>query len=367
MSQYISIIVWLIVIYFISQTMNVYTYENVFGKEKKRMKIGFALFTVLPLIWWSATRDQWFFDTNAYVQSFDAMPDSLNELASYLNSVDKDKGFFALSILIKTMIGNHWKVYFGILATIQLVALAMVFRKYSENYIMAIFLFVTTTDYLSWMHNGIRQFTAVALIFAATELMLKKKYVPLIAVILFASTIHGSALLMIPIVFVVQGKPWNKKTILAILAFILAIIFVDNFTNLLDSLLSDTQYTNVVSDWQTSGDDGTNPIRVLVYSIPTIFSVIGYYYIKAADDPVINLACNMGILSTMLYCLSTVTSGIFIGRLPIYCSMYATGILLPWELDHMFTESSSKILKLLLTLGFAAFYYYQVHFTWGLI
>ena len=30
-------------------------------------------------------------------------------------------------------------------------------------------MFVAITDYISWMQNGIRQFTAVALIFAATE------------------------------------------------------------------------------------------------------------------------------------------------------------------------------------------------------
>jgi len=197
--------------------------------------------------------------------------------------------------------------------------------------------------------------------------MLKKKYVPLIAVILLASTIHGSALLMIPIVFVVQGRPWNYRTMLAIFAFALAIVFVENFTDLLDTVLVDTQYTNVVSDWEAWNDDGTNPIRVFVYSIPTILSLVGYRYIKAANDPVIDLACNMGILSTLLYCLSAVTSGIFIGRLPIFCSMYATGILLPWELDNMFTIESSRIMKLGTVMGFVAFYYYQVHFTWGIL
>lgn len=367
MSQYILVMVWLAVICLISQTINVYKSEYVLGKKEIRVQTFFAILAVIPLVWWTATRSQWFFDTSVYMKNFESMPSSLSGVSSYMQTVNKDEGFSILSILIKTVVGNSTVAYFFVLATIQLVILALVFRKYSSNFIMALFLFVATTDYLSWMHNGIRQFTAVVLIFAATELMLRKKYVPLIAVILLASTIHGSALLMLPIIFVVQGRPWNKKTMLAIFAFALAIVFVDSFTDLLDTLLADTQYTNVVSDWQTGGDDGTNPIRVLVYSIPTILSLIGFRYIKEANDPVIDLACNMGILSTMLYCLSAATSGIFIGRLPIYCSMYATGILLPWELDNMFTKESARIMKLLMIVAFVVFYYYQIHFTWGLI
>ena len=288
-------------------------------------------------------------------------------MPTFLSEIQKDKGFFVLGFILKAIVGNNVTVYFFVLAAIQILCVAMVFRKYSSNFIMALFLFIATTDYFSWMHNGIRQFTAVALIFAATELMLKKKYMLVIIVILLASTIHGSALLMIPIFLVAQGKPWNKKTVLAIVIFALAIAFVDRFTGALDILLEETQYTNVVSDWEMWGDDGTNPLRVLVYAIPTLLSLIGLRYIKAANDPVIDFACNMGVLSTLLYCLSAVTSGIFIGRLPIYCSMYALGILLPWELDNMFTKESARIMKILTVAGFLLFYYFQMRFAWGLL
>lgn len=39
----------------------------------------------------------------------------------------------------------------------------------------------------------------------------EKKYVALIVIILLATTVHSSAFIMLPIIFVVQGKPWNKK------------------------------------------------------------------------------------------------------------------------------------------------------------
>ena len=367
MNQYILVMLWMVIIYIISKTVNVYQEEYVCGKKEVRVTWGFAIFCVMPLIWWTATRTRWFGDTDFYINAYEALPSTFGEIPEHIKNVEKDKGFSVLSILIKMVIGNNATFYLGILASIHIGALVVVFRKYSSNYIMALFLFVAATDYISWMHNGIRQFIAVVLIFAATGLILKKKYVPLIAIIFLASTIHGSAILMLPIVFIVQGKAWNKKTMIAICAFVLAIVFVDKFTNLLGEVLVDTQNTNVVSDWQGGGDDGTNPIRVFIYSIPTLLSLIGYPFIKAEKNPVINLACNMAIISTMLYCLSAVTSGIFIGRLPIYCSMYATGILLPWEVENMFKQESTRIIKILMLGCFTGFYYYQMHFGWGLI
>ena len=90
-------------------------------------------------------------------------------------------------------------------------------------------------------------------------------------------------------VLIAQGKAWNKKTIIFIIAIIIIISFVGNFTNILDSMLEETQYKNVVLDWQESQDDGTNIFRVLVYAVPSILSLVGLRYIKEADNPLINL------------------------------------------------------------------------------
>ena len=103
------------------------------------------------------------------------------------------------------------------------------------------------------------------------------------------------------------------------------------FTETLDVMLADTQYKNVVSDWTSWQDDGTNPLRVLVYSVPTILSLFCRKKIIKEGGRVIQVACNMSIMSSALYLISMVTSGIFMGRLPIYCSLYANGILLPWD------------------------------------
>ena len=214
-------------------------------------------------------------DSYAYKTMFRNLPNTISGLLNYIPSVTKDKGFSALSGIIKCIFGSNDVVYFCVLASIQAIILVTIYRKYSTNYLLSIFLFIASTDYLSWMFNGVRQFAAVTIIFASTKFMLEKKWVPTILMILLASTMHQSALVMIPIVIIVQGKAWNKRTILFLSAALVAVTFVNQFTSILDNMMQETQYANMVNDWTLWGDDGTNVFRVLVYSVPTILSLIG--------------------------------------------------------------------------------------------
>lgn len=341
--------------------------ELVLGKTEKRWGLFPALVLILPYIIWAGFRDNSFGDTWSYQETFRECISSFSEIGSYLTDITKDKGFYFLMAVEKSILGDSEELYFLILAAFQLLIVMWMCRKYSEDYWFSIFLFVSSTDYLSWTFNGIRQFTAVVMIYAATPFILKKKYIPSILIILLASTIHQSALLMIPVIFIIQGKAWNKKTVLCILLSLLALLFVDQFTNIMDSMLAETQYVNVVSDYQSWNDDGTNPLRVLVYSIPMILSLMGLKYIREENNPVINLSVGASVITCGIYIVSMVTSGVFLGRLPIYMSLWSQCILLPWEIDHMFTVKSARIVKMIAILCYCVFFYYQMHSTWKLI
>lgn len=337
------------------------------GRYEERWSWIAVALLVLPYIIWAGFRGNSIGDTGAYRNAFRIMPDTLHGLPAYIETISKDTGFSMLSVFIKIIFGNSDVVYFLILAIIQIICLVIMFRKYSCDFWLSIFLFIASTEYIGWMHNGIRQFTAAALIYVATDLLIEKKYVPLVGVILLASTIHGSALLMIPIVFIIHGKAWNKRTVLCILACITVLFFVDQFTNALDQLVSDTQYTNVVSDWKSWSDDGTNPLRVLIFSIPMLLSIVGLRMIKQENNLMINIATNASIITTGLYLISMVTSGIFMGRLPIYVSLYSMCILLPWEIKNLFTPNSSKLVEVIIVVFYIVFFYYQMHFGWGML
>lgn len=304
MSQYIFILVWIAAMFFLKSVMSGgYRVENILGKKEYRVSWGFAAFAFCPVVIMATFRGD-MGDSYAYKTMFRNLPNTISGLLNYIPSVTKDKGFSALSGIIKCIFGSNDVVYFCVLASIQAIILVTIYRKYSTNYLLSIFLFIASTDYLSWMFNGVRQFAAVTIIFASTKFMLEKKWVPTILMILLASTMHQSALVMIPIVIIVQGKAWNKRTILFLSAALVAVTFVNQFTSILDNMMQETQYANMVNDWTLWGDDGTNVFRVLVYSVPTILSLIGLKYIHYENDPVINFCANMSIVSTGLYIIS---------------------------------------------------------------
>lgn len=364
---YILILIWTAIIGILSLVSGngFYRMETVNGERVRRVTPFFAAVVVLPLVIWAGYRG-YVGDTGAYMRAFADMPSSFAGISSYIASVKKDQGFYFTSAVIKCIIGNRNTIYFIIVAAIQSFLLFKIYRKYSTSFAISFFLFIASTDYVSWIFNGMRQFVAVTITVSCFPWILQKKYIKAVIGILIASLFHQSALLVLPFIFIVQGKAWNKKTIFFILVIVMSVAFVDRFTNILDNILVETQYKNVVTDWEQFQDDGTNILRVLVYSVPAILSAIGIKYVQKANDPVINICTNMSIAASGLYVISMFTSGIFIGRLPIYFSVY-NYILLPWLVKNVFTKRSTQIVNLAMVGAYLVFYYYQMHFTWNML
>ncbi len=357
---YILILIWVGVIAALAVMASewVYRTELVNGEKVRRITPLFAVIAVLPLVVWAGFRGN-VGDTRAYMGAFADMPSSLSGISEYMAGQEKDRGFYFASAVIKCIVGDRDTIYFIIVAMIQCFLLFKLYRKYSSSFVVSFFLFIASTDYISWIFNGMRQFVAVTITLACFPWILEKKYVKAIIGILIASLFHQSALLVLPFVFIVQGKAWNKKTLLFIIVVIAAVMFADRFTNILDTMLAETQYKNVVTDWESWKDDGTNILRVMVYSIPAILSLFGIRYIREADDSAINICSNMSIAAAGLYVVSMFTSGIFIGRLPIYFSLYSY-ILLPWEINRIFTKRSAQLIYIVMTVAYLGFYLYSL-------
>ncbi len=347
----LQFIIWLFLGGMVISYLTKRQHVRILGKKRERWSLFAAILLVVPLIYWCATRSIWIGDTSGYYDKFNAAPTSIGEISDYANSFSKDNTFYAFSALIKCILGSDSQIYFAVIACIQLLTLAVIYRKYSRNYWLSIFLFVASTDYTAWMFNGMRQFLAAAISFAAAGLVFRKKYLPAMLVIYFASLFHQSALLLLPVIFLVQGEAWNRKTNLVLVFAMVCVLFVGEFTSFLDGAMADTQYKNVVSDFTNSEDDGTNALRVLVYAVPTILAFVYRRKVQEADNSMINVCVNMSIVSTGVYIVSMFTSGIFLGRLPIYMSLY-NYILLPWEIRHFF----KKDMRMFMTVALIGFY-----------
>ena len=363
--KYILILVWVGFAALLSTQRQYKQIESIDDREQVRYKKSFALIVFLPIILWAAFRSRYgYVDTSAYIYQYNSWPSTLSGLIAYIPRVEKDVGFTIFGGTIKLIFGSGFRPFLVIIAFIQGCIVLEFFRKYSSNYIISVFLFVAAGEYLAWMMNGIRQFLAVVFILAAFPLLQKKRFIPFILVVLFASTFHQSALIMIPIAFIVHGKPWGKLTLLYILAVIVIVLATDRFTDLLDTMLAETQYAANIDEIRKQ--QGVTVPRVLVYSVPAIIAFLGRKRLEACGDELINICINMSILSAAMYVVGMVTSGIMFGRLPIYVSLFSY-ILLPYEIDAVFTRRSARDVKIAMVIFYLAYYYYMIHFAYGRI
>ena len=354
MNELNFIFVWLAGFYVLTNLTDVTVVENVNGKRVRRWNVWMAVLVFLP-IFLIACLGTPRSDTWLYISGFENLPTDWGEIINNLKSAESGQGFILFEFLIKCSFGESVEAFRIAIALLHSIPIILVYRKYSESYLMTMFLFVSGAFHIGWMMNGMRQFIAVTIIFAATPLLLQKKYCHLLIFILIASMFHITALLMIPVVFIVQGKAWNEKTIFYIVMALLAMYVFDTYTGVMDFMLEGTEFEGAVQQWQALGDDGTNPIRVLVNTIPMLLAFLGKQHIRQENDPVLNICVNMSVITTGLYLISMVTSGIMVGRLPIYTNLYNL-ILLPNLIPKMFTKNSERVVKLLM-VGFYMMYY----------
>lgn len=302
-------------------------------------------------------------DTTAYIKMFDNYPLFQNAHDVIFDSSARETGFRLFSILIKTFISDNYNVWLSIIALISGICVMIPLYKYSCNFGVSAFLFMASCQF-TWMFNGMRQFLVAAIMFSCTGLILKNKTLLYILIVCILSTIHQSALILIPMYFIAQGEPWNKRTMLFIGCIVLAMIFTTKFTNLLTDVVEQTDYATSVNEFKAT-DDGTSIIRILVESIPIILAFIYREKIKDKLTPIIKLSINMSLIASGFYIISKiVNSGILLGRLPIYFSIYNL-ILLPWLLNNIFEKKEKNLIYYIMIICYFLFFYYQMVVTWG--
>lgn len=322
--------------------------SNSKGRRQKASKLAVIL-TFGYIIFWTGMRNS-FVDTAAYITKFSQA--QWSDLYFLEVSFDSGWGFDFLMIIFKTFISKNYHVWLMSLAIISGGCIAVTFWKYSINYYYTLFMFLAMTTF-TWMMNGVRQFLAVTIIFACTPLLEKKKWLPYCLVVLLCTTIHASCIIMIPIYFVIQGKPWTKKTLIVIAGVCVVIVFASEFTSIMDSMLEETKWATMSEDY--INDDGVNPLRVLVFSVPAVMAFIGKRKLKS-EEQYIDIFTNMSIFTVVLYAIGMVTNGIMVGRLPMYIQMYGY-ILLPYTIEKCFAMKSRRLVYGLSIICYLFYFY----------
>lgn len=343
---------------------------------KANKQYSFFIF-ILPFLL-IATRTE-FIDTSGYLATFNHIPTEWSLFKNYVNSCGEAQLFYGIQMLFKLIFTSKAQWWIAFLAGIHSVFLLRTLRKYSVDFGLSVYIFVASAMVLSWMCNGLRQFVVVVILFSATDWILENKWLNyLLLVVLMMGIgpicsvmgwenrfwllggIHESVLIMIPVFFCVQGTALNKR-LLVFVAIMVLLILSGGMEAFMAMIAEETVYGQDLE--YVLSDTGTNIVRCLVSFVPVIMVLIKAKEIRSASvPPIIHLCVNMSVVSVVIYAASTVTSGIFVGRLPIYCEVYNL-ILIPWLINNPYRSSRKELLAGVYVL-YGAYFFYQVGVAW---
>lgn len=311
----------------------------------------YAIISMGYIVFWAALRSG-FVDTSAYIRGFIGLPSGLTAAIETFSESGKSPGWNFVQIILKTYFTTDYHWWLTIVAVATGVPIMITLRKKSADYLYSMFLFITSVTFI-WMFNGIRQFLVAAILFGFYKLIQERNLIKFTILIFICSTIHATAWIVFPMYFFVTGKPFGKKMMLFVLAVLSCAITIAPLMNSMETILRDTTYAGNLD--QFSEDDGVHPLRVLLFSVPVFLAFIKRKRIAQLNNGFINMCINMSTVSAGLYFVGMFTSGIMVGRLPIYFSLY-NFILIPYLLNFVFQEQR-KLFYAGFSIVYLVFYY----------
>lgn len=295
-------------------------------------------------------------DTYAYIGAYIKLLPGINRVAAMLfNYHEPENLFYAFGIFMKTLFGNNYTPYLLSIAALSGFSIAKFFRKYSIGFYTSMILFMLC-GYWTWMYNGIRQFWATSIVYLCFGFLEAGNPFLYVLGVIIASRLHTSALIMLPIYYLVRTEPWTKRALIPILVAAFALFLNAPFMYILEGVATSTEYGSILNNSYFMSDSGSNPIRTLLFAIPTVLAFINRDTIERKAPDYIKICVNMSLICVCVSAVANATSGIYIGRLPIYFSLYNL-VLYPWMFCHTELKNQRGMVPAIMLLYVAYFIY----------
>lgn len=249
-------------------------------------------------------------------------------------------------------------------AIFAIVPTIYILYKYSATYELAIALFVLT-GYFSFSMNAMRQYAAAGIYLLGTKYLLSEKksdFVKYLIIVLLAWLWHSSALILIPLYFVVRRRAWTPLTTLLLLGTVLLTLTFNSFLSSFLDVLEDTDFSIYAeTDWFTSGqEEGSNIIRVFVLIIPLVMAYFARERMFELYGRKWEIMVNMSIINLAFYILS-LYNWIF-ARLAVYTSIY-TIIMMTYVIRDGYSQPGQNNVIYPVSLGMYSLYFYNIAYS----
>ena len=288
-------------------------------------------------------------DTGAYIQGYE-------NLANFNGFTEDsaDKGFTIFSLFLYNISPDPQLLIFASSLIIQFFNLHTLYRYKENNYFeLEVYMYITSGCFLVTM-NGMRQAIAGALLFALTHLIIKGKFIPYAILVYIISSIHASAIIMIPVYFICREEAWSKKTQMIIVLASIGFLFFYQLMPAIFDAMGDSTYT-VYEGTMTEANVGASPIRFIVNAVPIVLAYWKKDRIKEVW-PESNVFVNMSLMNCIVMAFS-LYNWIF-ARFQIYFQLY-NFVLLPFIIKNCFIRKERDLVYYCFIVCYFIFFYYE--------
>lgn len=290
-------------------------------------------------------------DTYFYMHSFNLMPDENPiRIEDFFSSMF---GFFQ-SIIRNLTDDPQWLIAFA--AVFSIPVPLIILYKYCPRFEMGIYMFVAFS-YLGGAMNGMRQYMAASIVLLGTKYLFSAKkgdFFKFAIFVLLAYCMHNSAIIMLPLYFVVRRRAWQLSSYLMILGSMIGVVIFDAILPQFLSALEQTSYSTYSENgWFTSGTEGGSSIfRVMFIAYPLVIAYLNKERLKMLGR-VGDILVNIAFVDIAIYTLS-IYNWIF-ARLAIYLAIYFI-IFVVWTVNY---AVKPKDRSLYVFLTFVIYFFYS--------
>lgn len=294
-------------------------------------------------------------DTGAYIRYYQ-MVSADSEVFFSTFTRTGEWGFQLLMFFCKKIFGGNISVYLLFFAIFSVGCICVFLIRYSGMTEMALFLYLASGLFITNL-NGMRQSFVTGIFVAATGLIIKKKYIIFIILCLALSTIHSSALILIPAVWIFNFKPWGKGTKALLFVGLILYAFYPLFAPVLSSLMTSNDQYSVYSTgiMGGKGDLGANFVRAIIKFVPIGLAYFEREKLKMKEH--FSIFLHASILDFVFMLLATAKSWIF-ARICIYLAPFSI-VLLCWGIG-VANKKNRLVLYFGCLVGYSVFYIYEL-------
>ena len=315
----------------------------------KRVGIFGAFITFFLLIYFAGNRCD-VADSAAYMGLFYSVNGNVDDIPSVMEAGGKGPLFNVFIIICRKVFHMEWQEWFITIAAFQGISVAKFLGTFSDDFSFSSYLFIADTSFY-WMLNGIRQFTAICIVILFIDFFFKRNWVIFLLSVYAAYFIHDSVAVWVLFGLFTHWKPFDIKAMLAITAA--ALFFAHYINNDMDDNENYAGYSE-----QMEEDDGINIVSVILYSITPGIAFIKRKTLLSAERPYyIDIMVNLSIAVLAISIIGIFTSGILIGRIPIYFSL-CNLVLLPWLIENCFSSGEEDLIKKGCYIGYFCYFIY---------